>query len=627
RVPSWQHRVHQMSFTKLAICSYCSFVVYSTDFNNILYGSLLTVSLANWFCRDWRSRPAKPKSRCGRACAVSLGACLFYSLLAFSLLNNARVTYEGESVPLREAVRNFFKSPLWREMRDTVGKLYEYYKIHGFKEILKQLWDALDPQGLKDAASIIGIKEGAGPDADSVPCRTKLKWRAAPGPKQDPDPDKKRNFQPSSRMSAPPATSCWSVMRSSLIGLLRGLRPPAAQTRTPARTIFMMGPYDRAHSGGRGTRRESPRQAGVPEEAKLSFRQRMAEWRARHHPEPPPPATSACRQAPAGARAPGPQSAAARRPRRGGARLGVGAAGPSTPCLPPGTTPSWSTCSDGCFFYPVVPLRAHFADPDLPAEFVHCPWQRNDAETCSEGPKTRALAGAAGFRQSAALVKQQQLKWAVLLTVTDEHLCSRCGSASTAHMAGHRQSPAAAAWAEARVPPPLSCSPIPPAGTGLARATRWCSSCSPRLLMDQQENQQLPETDWLKARLQAPLSLRRHRGRRLTPGGLCFFQAATGTASGGADRPTASADDDGAEPVFRVPLAAPYRPKIQQVRLFPTFNLQCTRSWAAAGRSPSIPWRVPAEGYQPSWLKEREASEDSAPKGRCAKPRLDKILL
>uniref|UniRef100_A0A1I8FCS6 TM2 domain-containing protein n=1 Tax=Macrostomum lignano TaxID=282301 RepID=A0A1I8FCS6_9PLAT len=146
--------VHQMSFTKLAICSYCSFVVYSTDFNNILYGSLLTVSLANWFCRDWRSRPAKPKSRCGRACAVSLGACLFYSLLAFSLLNNARVTYEGESVPLREAVRNFFKSPLWREMRDTVGKLYEYYKIHGFKEILKQLWDALDPQGLKDAASV-----------------------------------------------------------------------------------------------------------------------------------------------------------------------------------------------------------------------------------------------------------------------------------------------------------------------------------------------------------------------------------------------------------------------------------------------------------------------------------------
>uniref|UniRef100_A0A1I8GTJ2 DnaJ homolog subfamily C member 22 n=1 Tax=Macrostomum lignano TaxID=282301 RepID=A0A1I8GTJ2_9PLAT len=175
--------VHQMSFTKLAICSYCSFVVYSTDFNNILYGSLLTVSLANWFCRDWRSRPAKPKSRCGRACAVSLGACLFYSLLAFSLLNNARVTYEGESVPLREAVRNFFKSPLWREMRDT---------IHGFKEILKQLWDALDPQGLKDAASIIGIKEGAGPDEIRSRCR-KLKVELHPDRQQDPD--KKAEFQ------------------------------------------------------------------------------------------------------------------------------------------------------------------------------------------------------------------------------------------------------------------------------------------------------------------------------------------------------------------------------------------------------------------------------------------------
>uniref|UniRef100_A0A1I8FLB0 TM2 domain-containing protein n=1 Tax=Macrostomum lignano TaxID=282301 RepID=A0A1I8FLB0_9PLAT len=192
--------VHQMSFTKLAICSYCSFVVYSTDFNNILYGSLLTVSLANWFCRDWRSRPAKPKSRCGRACAVSLGACLFYSLLAFSLLNNARVTYEGESVPLREAVRNFFKSPLWREMRDTVGKLYEYYKIHGFKEILKQLWDALDPQGLKDAAS-------------RAPARTRfVPLPQAEGelhPDRQQDPDKKRNSRPSSRMSAPPATSCW----------------------------------------------------------------------------------------------------------------------------------------------------------------------------------------------------------------------------------------------------------------------------------------------------------------------------------------------------------------------------------------------------------------------------------
>uniref|UniRef100_A0A1I8FDH4 J domain-containing protein n=1 Tax=Macrostomum lignano TaxID=282301 RepID=A0A1I8FDH4_9PLAT len=153
--------VHQMSFTKLAICSYCSFVVYSTDFNNILYGSLLTVSLANWFCRDWRSRPAKPKSRCGPAPA--------------RLLNNARVTYEGESVPLREA------------MRDTVGKLYEYYKIHGFKEILKQLWDALDPQGLKDAASRARRpRTRFGPAA-------KLKVELHPDRQQDPD--KKAEFQ------------------------------------------------------------------------------------------------------------------------------------------------------------------------------------------------------------------------------------------------------------------------------------------------------------------------------------------------------------------------------------------------------------------------------------------------
>uniref|UniRef100_A0A1I8FPA3 SEC7 domain-containing protein n=1 Tax=Macrostomum lignano TaxID=282301 RepID=A0A1I8FPA3_9PLAT len=140
RVPSLANiGVHQMSFTKLAICSYCSFVVYSTDFQqhplrltaHCLPGQLVLPRLAQ------PASQAEVALR-RRACAPAQ--------------QRPRVTYEGESVPLREAVRNFFKSPLWREMRDTVGKLYEYYKIHGFKEILKQLWDALDPQGLKDAA-------------------------------------------------------------------------------------------------------------------------------------------------------------------------------------------------------------------------------------------------------------------------------------------------------------------------------------------------------------------------------------------------------------------------------------------------------------------------------------------
>lgn len=76
-----------------------------------------------------------------------------------SIYYNATVTTkDGETVPLREAVQHFFNSPAWKESKETMKQIYEYYKHHGWKAIWKELVSAFDPQGEAHAYQV-GVEE------------------------------------------------------------------------------------------------------------------------------------------------------------------------------------------------------------------------------------------------------------------------------------------------------------------------------------------------------------------------------------------------------------------------------------------------------------------------------------
>lgn len=68
--------------------------------------------------------------------------------------NASVTTKDGESVPLRVAMHNFFKSPAWAETKDTIKQIWAYYKHNGWKSIWQEIVSAFDPQGEANAYKV-----------------------------------------------------------------------------------------------------------------------------------------------------------------------------------------------------------------------------------------------------------------------------------------------------------------------------------------------------------------------------------------------------------------------------------------------------------------------------------------
>lgn len=56
-------------------------------------------------------------------------------------------TKDGEEIPLREAIPNFFNSPAWAEMKESLTQLYKFYQVHGFERLWDEFVEKIDPTG------------------------------------------------------------------------------------------------------------------------------------------------------------------------------------------------------------------------------------------------------------------------------------------------------------------------------------------------------------------------------------------------------------------------------------------------------------------------------------------------
>ncbi|XP_041374208.1 dnaJ homolog subfamily C member 22-like [Gigantopelta aegis] len=153
---------HKCSWTWPLIGSFSAlpWLFYSND--SIASSPLLAVLFTNWWGKKGRSEPPPRKGLCKRLTVLSCCGIIYLLLLTSTIYFNATVTVkDGETVPLREAIQNFFKSPVWSDTKEQFHRLYNYYQANGWHKIWEEIMSALDPAGEANAYKVLELDHSA----------------------------------------------------------------------------------------------------------------------------------------------------------------------------------------------------------------------------------------------------------------------------------------------------------------------------------------------------------------------------------------------------------------------------------------------------------------------------------
>ncbi|XP_060080062.1 dnaJ homolog subfamily C member 22-like [Ylistrum balloti] len=135
-------------------------ILYRTD--NIMPGVLIAAIFVNKFGVQWEAERRNGGHICKRALVLTFCGMIYISMWTSGIYLNCSVTNEhGETIPLREAIPNFFKSPAWENMKETMKRLYEYYKLYGWEKLRQQIVEAMDPTGEANAYKVLGLNDTA----------------------------------------------------------------------------------------------------------------------------------------------------------------------------------------------------------------------------------------------------------------------------------------------------------------------------------------------------------------------------------------------------------------------------------------------------------------------------------
>jgi len=116
--------------------------------NNLVYPVILSAIFVNWKGKEWNKNFIKKRGFCKRICILTVCGLLYLSLWTSAIYLNAKIiTKDGDKVPLRDAVHNFFTSPAWEDTKEQFRNLYKYYQLHGWENLWKEIVAVLDPLG------------------------------------------------------------------------------------------------------------------------------------------------------------------------------------------------------------------------------------------------------------------------------------------------------------------------------------------------------------------------------------------------------------------------------------------------------------------------------------------------
>lgn len=84
------------------------------------------------YSKQWRLTASKKRSKKRRFFTLSVACCLYLGLLGCYFYFNGKITdSEGDEVPVHEAITNFFKSPWWKDLKNSLKEVWAYAKHHG----------------------------------------------------------------------------------------------------------------------------------------------------------------------------------------------------------------------------------------------------------------------------------------------------------------------------------------------------------------------------------------------------------------------------------------------------------------------------------------------------------------
>ena len=154
-VANVQPHVAEMKFPLIGAYIGLPWLLY--DSQNLVYSALISAIFVNWKGKEWEKNPQKPrKGFCRRLSTLTLCGLIYLTLWGATIYLNASVTTkDGQEIPLREAIPNFFNSPAWADTKQTFRHIYEYYKVHGFNTMWEEIMDKLDASG-EDSALKVG---------------------------------------------------------------------------------------------------------------------------------------------------------------------------------------------------------------------------------------------------------------------------------------------------------------------------------------------------------------------------------------------------------------------------------------------------------------------------------------
>lgn len=150
----------KVSFQWALLGAYISLPMLSLDSgNNLVYSSLLSAIFVNWKGKEWNRDYTKRRGVCKRICILTLCGLVYLTLWSSVIYFNAKITTkEGDEVPLREAINNFFTSPAWEDTKKSFKDLYNYYQHHGWENLWNRVVDSLDPLGENKAYKVILVQ-------------------------------------------------------------------------------------------------------------------------------------------------------------------------------------------------------------------------------------------------------------------------------------------------------------------------------------------------------------------------------------------------------------------------------------------------------------------------------------
>jgi len=133
---------------------------YGSD--TISIAAFISSSVFEAKASQWRRTPSKSVSFTRRMFVYGGCVLLYSSLWSSFLYFNFEVTdSSGETIKFRNAVANFFTSPLFKDFLQTLNNVFSKLWLSGWNESWKHLMDELDPHGERQALNVLGLNEGS----------------------------------------------------------------------------------------------------------------------------------------------------------------------------------------------------------------------------------------------------------------------------------------------------------------------------------------------------------------------------------------------------------------------------------------------------------------------------------